>query len=208
MIRLAATATLLVALASPAAAVVTITGAITGGTTPGTFVHLDPAPAAVGGDNLNSVDLFAFVERLNVTLPAMLVTDLGGPITAGTKVSSFGVAFDPKKPELFVEGFVTFPRPILGVLTSTLRLKNTDALLGAPGTTYNSPGARGLDNFDIPGTFFVGNTLFLDWKALSPGDNVRVLTAAIPEPTTWAMLVAGFGLIGFASRRRRIAVSA
>jgi hypothetical protein len=26
---------------------------------------------------------------------------------------------------------------------------------------------------------------------------------AVPEPATWAMLIAGFGLVGFASRRRR-----
>ena len=33
-------------------------------------------------------------------------------------------------------------------------------------------------------------------------DNVSV-TAAIPEPPTWAMLIGGFGLVGAAARRRR-----
>ena len=33
-------------------------------------------------------------------------------------------------------------------------------------------------------------------------DNVLV-TAAIPEPATWAMLIGGFGLVGVAARRRR-----
>ncbi|QMW24568.1 PEPxxWA-CTERM sorting domain-containing protein [Sandaracinobacteroides saxicola] len=28
------------------------------------------------------------------------------------------------------------------------------------------------------------------------------LTAAVPEPATWAMLIAGFGLVGMAARRR------
>ena len=28
-------------------------------------------------------------------------------------------------------------------------------------------------------------------------------TPAIPEPTTWAMLITGFGMVGFAARRRR-----
>lgn len=32
--------------------------------------------------------------------------------------------------------------------------------------------------------------------------------AAVPEPATWAMLVAGFGLVGFATRRRRLTVVA
>lgn len=30
----------------------------------------------------------------------------------------------------------------------------------------------------------------------------------VPEPATWAMMIAGFGLVGFAARRRRDAVSA
>jgi hypothetical protein len=34
-------------------------------------------------------------------------------------------------------------------------------------------------------------------------DNVLVTQAAIPEPATWAMLITGFGLVGFAARRRR-----
>ena len=31
----------------------------------------------------------------------------------------------------------------------------------------------------------------------------NVLVTQVPEPTTWAMLIAGFGLVGFAARRRR-----
>jgi len=36
-----------------------------------------------------------------------------------------------------------------------------------------------------------------------------IISGSVPEPTTWAMLIAGFGLVGAAMRRRkRIAVSA
>lgn len=38
-------------------------------------------------------------------------------------------------------------------------------------------------------------------------DNVSVVDA-VPEPSTWAMLVAGFGLVGAAARRRRSSVLA
>jgi hypothetical protein len=31
------------------------------------------------------------------------------------------------------------------------------------------------------------------------------MTSAVPEPTTWAMLITGFALVGAASRRRRVA---
>lgn len=33
-------------------------------------------------------------------------------------------------------------------------------------------------------------------------DNVSVFATPIPEPATWAMLITGFGLVGFAARRR------
>ena len=34
------------------------------------------------------------------------------------------------------------------------------------------------------------------------------IAAAVPEPASWAMMIAGFGLTGAALRRRRIAVAA
>ena len=39
-------------------------------------------------------------------------------------------------------------------------------------------------------------------------DNVTIGTGAVPEPATWAMLIAGFGIVGAAARRRRIAAVA
>lgn len=33
-------------------------------------------------------------------------------------------------------------------------------------------------------------------------DNIRLLAAAIPEPSTWMLLIAGFGLIGLSLRRK------
>ncbi len=42
------------------------------------------------------------------------------------------------------------------------------------------------------------------------GDGRLTLTsasaAAVPEPATWAMMIFGFGIIGYATRRRRGAV--
>lgn len=39
------------------------------------------------------------------------------------------------------------------------------------------------------------------------GDWIREIQAAVPEPATWAMLIAGFGMTGSALRRRRITVA-
>ena len=38
-------------------------------------------------------------------------------------------------------------------------------------------------------------------------DNVSLATEAIPEPASWALMIAGFGLIGAAMRRRCIAIA-
>lgn len=34
-------------------------------------------------------------------------------------------------------------------------------------------------------------------------DNANALITAVPEPASWALLIAGFGLVGFSARRRR-----
>jgi hypothetical protein len=39
-------------------------------------------------------------------------------------------------------------------------------------------------------------------------DNVLVESTAVPEPNTWAMLLAGFTFVGLASRRRRSTIAA
>lgn len=38
-------------------------------------------------------------------------------------------------------------------------------------------------------------------------DTIGVTTGAVPEPDSWALLIAGFGLVGAAVRRRRMAAS-
>ncbi|WP_448586167.1 hypothetical protein, partial [Thermaurantiacus sp.] len=87
-------ASALAALLAPAAAsAVVVTGAITGGTTPGVFKIQQPV--AVGGNDLSDPDLWAWNEKQNVLLAANLTPDLGALIPAGTRVDSHGVAFDP-----------------------------------------------------------------------------------------------------------------
>lgn len=51
-----------------------------------------------------------------------------------------------------------------------------------------------------------GNVAFLG--TLGQGYRIDALTAGVPEAASWAMLIAGFGLVGAASRRRRISVTA
>jgi len=50
--------------------------------------------------------------------------------------------------------------------------------------------------FQVPGTYY---------DTTGPSNSITV-TAAVPEPASWAMLIAGFGLVGAAMRRRAAAL--
>lgn len=66
-----------------------------------------------------------------------------------------------------------------------------------------------LDNY----TFGVGNYTIaysgnVKGRPASVGSSVTFALAAVPEPASWALMVAGFGMVGFAARRRSAAVTA
>lgn len=106
-----------------------------------------------------------------------------------------------------------------GVFTRTTGITPTASLLAeCPcGITWSS------DVFDLlnPQDYaFALNALAgLDWTAADKVDptfmgrdftsnGVGTFAAVVPEPASWAMLISGFGLVGFAARRRRTAVAA
>ena len=76
--------------------------------------------------------------------------------------------------------------------------------------------AAGLTVFDLNTYTLIDETVkdpsaivdtFLFWNDVHPTAPVQALwaqgfEAAVPEPSTWAMLVVGFGSLGFAGYRR------
>jgi hypothetical protein len=173
-----------------------VVGEVTGGNSGGSFVQLDPAPGTdVGQDSFNSPDLFAFDELQDQVLASALAG-----LSAGTAVNSHMVFFDPvNSPATTLIGSVTFDSDILAIITSSGVLRASDALLGNSNVNYLSAGNYGLEGADAAS--FAGNQLFLDLRATTPGDHIRVLTAsAVPEPGTWAMMLLGFFGLGAALR--------
>ncbi len=66
---------------------------------------------------------------------------------------------------------------------------------------------RDLYNVSI----FAGNTLLFSGQIdsrVEPGSVFFQAAPGVPEPQTWAMLIAGFGLVGASMRRRKAAVAA
>ena len=83
----------------------------------------------------------------------------------------------------------------------------------------NQNGPGGFDQFwlNVPLGYINGNTNYFD---LGNGNRVSIWNnngfagvtfgagGTVPEPTSWAMMIAGFGLVGAAMRRRAIALAA
>lgn len=206
-----------------------VTGAVTyvnhdTGAPGGTFQYLATPPAAVGKNNININDtVFAFSEKQSTLFGTAPVTNLGGPIASSTLVSSYFVYFDPAASQR-IKASLTFSETILGVyfLTGTADsspkgvfhsgtgLKGSADNFGLSTVNYQYAAATGLEALDRSSSHFsfLGNSLSLDWTASNPGDHIRVLTAApvvtaVPEPESYAMLLAGLGLIGSIVVRRR-----
>ena len=61
------------------------------------------------------------------------------------------------------------------------------------------------------GTFFGAvdnvNVAFSGGRSVNANFEVAAATPAVPEPATWAMMIAGFGLVGGAMRRRKTSVA-
>lgn len=140
----------------------------------------------LGNNNLDSSDFYWMFESSGVY--------------DGHAVNSWFLIWEPVRAR--VTGSVTFDAPILYMLDDQSELIAT-AGFGKPGVTYDySNPSIGLDIYDKAATSFTGSTLTLAWNASDPGDHVRILTA-VPEPQTYALMIAGLGMVGWFARRRR-----
>ena len=99
------------------------------------------------------------------------------------------------------------PTTYVGMLIGSVDPYNTITFNTADGMTQSFTGSQ---------IGFLGTSRYVNFSSSSPilsivtsstgnafeFDNVAV-NAAIPEPATWAMMLAGFGAVGFAMRRRQ-----
>ena len=153
------------------------------------FVEYSGA-AVVGDGQVNTSSVLWFVDE----------------VTANNLKSWF-IFFDPSGSQS-ISATLTFDHAIVDVITDRLSLFQTQQTYGIDidhdgvMDDYLNPAAVGLEaNQDVviwtPGS----NTLQLRWTASNPGDHIRVLTQAVPEPATWGL--AGLALAALAGTRLR-----
>lgn len=147
--------------------------------------------------------MFAFTEVQNYTLTSTLTAQAGQTTVAvGTVVNSDFVTFEPGN-RYSLEGYVDFTSPVLAIITSNGGLIASN-FIGDTGVTYLDPSYVGLEPGDTV-TIDPANPNQIDWDtaAFIPGDSVRVITEAVPEPAH--LLVLGLGsLAAFLGLRRRL----
>jgi hypothetical protein len=78
---------------------------------------------------------------------------------------------------------------------------------------FGSPGGFGPQLFSgttAKPVFSPGTFSFTDFRGIPNGSSLTIsavaVTGAVPEPATWATMLAGFGGVGFAIRRRKLKV--
>lgn len=191
-------------------------------------VNMVHPPASVQqGDRTNSNKAILFTEQANTALGGNLRVDAflpgkysdgvdtkGRTIGAGKVVSSFLLHADPGDAKSGrMKGSIHFNDKILGVVFGDLSASN--ALVGAPETTYAATPGHGLDGKDFFKISKNRKRLDFNFNVGDITDQIRIITrgtasspgtdgagSALPEPVTPTLLA--MGLSGLALRRRRV----
>jgi hypothetical protein len=163
----------------------------------------------------------AWNEAQNISLASDILVDFNAPgayswsspsanatIAAGTRISSHLLYFDPLSATGRTATF-TFDADIIAIIAfsdipGSDRLFLTDFLRNpltvAPGAHFAQ---RGLESPDSLVWNVNGRDLFVDFQASSPGNQIRVITQAIPEPAALLLMGVGLGVLGVRARARR-----
>jgi hypothetical protein len=197
--------------------------------TTGSVLAIAPPPSIADGQLVSPTFAHLFQEKATLVLRPSLPVDVTSPglvqtsadltpgiIPSGTMIDSYYLMSDTpntgRVPSIVTfAGTITFDAPVLGVIVTAPRLQQTDVALGANGTSYlPSHEFRGFDGPTFSGLSLAvadllvlsanRRTITFDFKSESYSDQIRIITAVVPEPST--LLLAASVVLIVSTRRR------
>lgn len=179
------------------------------------FVDLTTTPnrdVTPGGDYASLEDAYVFGEGADVIARNSFTNYIG---IAGRFAESYLLSYDRDPGRGVVSGSFDLQlnagQKLLGVFSNLAGMVRTDFDNGVIYST-NPKETRGLeaahDSLDVAdlGGGLYRVSYYLDNTA-GTSDQTRFMVAGVPEPAQWAMMLSGFGLVGYAMRRRRRTVT-
>jgi MYXO-CTERM domain-containing protein len=182
--------------------------AISGTSGQTTWLGTPPLTCTVG--TLNGFNAYVWDEQQNINVANVFVNMANNPCPApgsaipglvSGNVDSHFVHYENYTGAPGGVGSVTFQDPIVGVIFLAPDLDNTDALLGAGGTSYPTFFPFRDLTFNSSTFSINGNTMNFQLDTLSPVLGVMQMRVVTQVPSPGAVAVAG--LAGLASIRRR-----
>lgn len=127
-----------------------------------------------------------------------------------TQNSSMSQVINTTAGQKYILTFDFSPRPGVSANSNGIEVLWNNSSLGSFTQAGGGQNVWAGQTFNLTAT---GSTSTLLFRAIGISDsyggsldNVRIInapTAAVPEPETWAMMLAGMGALGFIARRRR-----
>ena len=122
--------------------------------------------------------------------------------------SNSGMYYTFQNAGVFTLSFLFSPRPNVGSLSNLVELFLDGVKLGS---YTGGPNGTTIWSQEVVGPFSAQTGQKLIFRAGGTSeslggylDNIKLeQVAAVPEPSTWMMMLFGFGLVGFSMRRRR-----
>jgi hypothetical protein len=194
-----------------------VTGSFTGtsGNLSGVFQNVDGAD--VSGQSVSGSFSFNFDELISATSPTaglyryLFASGAFFTVTIGTHTFSFSP---------YESGFIQL-RDLPNSFAFFDVLERVGTIGNLPFVQVNAPPAELFDDPADPSTIHIaglpgilrmqsaegnGTTIiYADWQIAL--DSVTASVSAVPEPSTWAMMILGFAGIGFVTYRRRMVAS-
>ena len=155
------------------------------------------APVHAALSNGNAIEVTYLYPNINT-----VYTD-PATVTGATSLNSFAGILNIGFSDTSITMTLTVNAGINGVAFDGLKFTDVNNTLSFDNLALNTV-ATNYAQFTASRISYQGNSIFVNLVDLHGLAGQSIVISAVPEPETYALLLAGLGLVGFASRRRAV----